>query len=103
MKAQVANPTPASWWKPRPLTFVMLGLTGWCVILGSIAMHRQVAGSDPAGNGMATGFVHGFGEAGIQLTGLLAGLYLLIRWRFARVAFVVALLLLSLTMIILVR
>jgi hypothetical protein len=103
MVDQSGNSLPASWWRPRPLTFAMLALAGWCVILGWIAMHRQVTGSDPAGNGMATGFVQGFGEAGVQLTGLLAALYLLIRWRPARYALVAALLLLSLAMIILVR
>jgi predicted MFS family arabinose efflux permease len=100
---QSGNSLPASWWKPRPLTFAMLALAGWCVIVGWIAMHRQITGSDPAGNGMATGFVHGFVEAGVQLTGLLAGLYLLIRWRPGWYAFVAALFLLSLAMIILVR
>jgi hypothetical protein len=52
---------------------------------------------------MATGFVRGFAEAGLQCTVALMGLYLLIRWRPARYAFVALLLLLSCALLILVR
>jgi len=81
----------------------MSALSGWCVILGWIGLHQQVTGSDPAGNGMATGFVQGFAEAGLTLTSILAGLYLLCRWRPIRYLCVALLALLSLAMVLLAR
>jgi hypothetical protein len=92
-----------SCWKPAPLTYVMAALAGWCAVLRWLGFHRQVTSSDPAGNGMATGFVHGFAEVGLQATAILTALFVLIRWRPARIACVTSLLVLSLGMIILVR
>lgn len=89
--------------KPEPLTYIAWVLAGWCGGLGWIGLHTRVTSNDAAGNGMATGFVHGFAEAGLQCTVALMGLYLLIRWRPARYAFVALLLLLSCTLLILVR
>lgn len=91
------------WWKPYPLTFAMVALALCCVVFGQIASHRQITSSDPAGNGMATGFVQGFAEVGLQATAILVVLYLLIRWKAARIAFVGLLLILGFGMAILVR
>jgi hypothetical protein len=89
--------------KPTPLTYVAWVLAGWCATLGWIGLHTHVTSNDAAGNGMATGFVHGFAEAGLQLTVVVLALYLLIRWKPARYACVALLLLLSCAMLILVR
>ncbi len=96
-------PTPAVWWKPRPLTYAVFALTAWCTGLGWIGLHRQVTGNDPAGNGMATGFVHGFAEVGLQATAILTATYLLIRWKPVRYVCVALLTILGLGMILLVR
>ncbi len=81
----------------------MIALSCWCVVLGWIGLHRQVTSSDLAGNGMATGFIHGYAEAGLQLTAFLAGLYLLSRWKPVRYICITMIALLSLAMILLVR
>jgi len=52
---------------------------------------------------MATGFIHGYAEAGLQLTAFLAGLYLLCRWKPVRYICITMIALLSLAMILLVR
>jgi hypothetical protein len=72
---------PRRWWKLSAMTYVVAVLFAWCVVLSWIGLHRQVTSSDPAGNGMATGFLHGFAEAGVELAAILTGLYLLCRWR----------------------
>jgi hypothetical protein len=97
---------PACRWsqlKPTPLTYVVWVLAGWCATLGWIGLHTQVTSNDAAGNGMATGFVHGFAEAELQFTAVVLALYLLIRWKPARYVCIVLLLLLSCAMLILVR
>ncbi|RYE96627.1 MAG: hypothetical protein EOO77_40625 [Oxalobacteraceae bacterium] len=86
-----------------PLTYAMAALSVCCFMLGRIGLHRQVTSSDPAGNGMATGFVQGFAEAGLEFTAILAGLYLLCRWRPIRYVCVAILALLSVVMVLLVR
>lgn len=91
------------WWKPAPLSYVMAALAAWCTILGWIGLHGRVTGNDAAGNGMATGFLHGFAQAGLEFTAFLVGLYLLCRWRPLRHVCVTLLVLLSLVMVLLVR
>lgn len=92
-----------SGWRPAPLTCVMAVLALWCAVAGWIGVHRQVTSSDPAGNGMATAFVRGFAEAGLEATAILVGLYLLRRWKPVRYICVTLLAVLSLGMIIIVR
>jgi hypothetical protein len=103
MEQSASKSAKVPWWKPHPLTYAIVALAGWCATLGWIGLHRQVTGNDPGGNGMATGFVQGFAELGLQLTAVMTGLYLLIRWRPVRYVLAALLLLLSLGMIILVK
>lgn len=56
------------WWKPAPLSYVVAALAAWCVVAGLIGVHGCVTGNDAAGNGMATGSLHGLSEAGLQIT-----------------------------------
>ncbi len=95
--------TPEPRWKPRPLTYAVFALATWCAVLGWIGLHRQVTGNDAAGNGMATGFVHGFAEVGLQATAILTAIYLLIRWKPVRYVCVALLTIVGLGMILLVR
>jgi hypothetical protein len=81
----------------------MIALTCWCAVLGWIGLHRQVTGSDSAGNGMATGFIHGFAEAGLELAAFLVGLYLLCRRKPVRYICITMIALLGIGMILLVR
>jgi hypothetical protein len=103
MKDPATTTVRSPWWNLQPMTYVMGALAGWCAILGWIALHRQVTGSDPAGNGMATGFVQGFAEVGLYSTAILTGLYILVRWKPARYVCITLLLLLSLGMLLLVQ
>lgn len=85
------------------MSYVMAALAVWCAVLGWIGLHGHVTGNDAAGNGMATDFLHGFAEAGMEFTALLVGLYLLCRWRPIRYVCLTLLALLSLVMVLLVR
>lgn len=85
------------------MSYVMAALAVWCIVLGWIGLHGYVTGNDAAGNGMATSFLHGFAEAGLEFIAFLVGLYLLCSWRPIRYTCVTLLALLSLVMVLLVR
>jgi hypothetical protein len=91
------------WWEPLPLTYVMWLLVAWCGIFGWLGLHVQITTSDPAGNGIGTGIVQGFAVLGLIAVGLLAGLYLLVRWTPFRYVCIALLLLVSMFIPALVR
>jgi len=59
----------------------MWALTGWCAIAGAIGLNTRITDSDPAGNGIGTGMVQGLALLLLTAAGIVAALYLLIRWR----------------------
>ncbi len=77
----MSGPPPTPWWQPVPLTWFMWLLATWCGIAGWIGLHTRITDSDPAGNGIGTGMVQGLAMLLLAATGIVAAVYLLIRWR----------------------
>ncbi|WP_230768848.1 hypothetical protein [Sphingomonas sp. Leaf4] len=81
MNEPVLPDDPGPWWRPNGLTWAMWALVAWCGIAGAIGLNTRITDSDPAGNGMATGMIQGLAMLLLAATGIVVGLYLLIRWR----------------------
>jgi hypothetical protein len=62
------------------MTYAMWAMLAWCCIVGTVGMNVTIGGNDAAGNGLATGIARMVAASGTIAAGVLAGLYLLIRW-----------------------
>ena len=82
-------------WRPSPLSWWFLAITGFDALILLIASGVRSSGSDAAGNGMANAFQAAFVEAGAFLVGILALLFLILRKRGIRIALTVLLVMVS--------
>jgi hypothetical protein len=76
-------------WRPSPLGWWFLAITGFDALVLLIASGVRSSGNDAAGNGMANAFQAAFVEAGAFLVGILALLFLVVRHQGIRIALTV--------------
>ena len=91
-----AGLTGSRGWKPSPLGWWFLAITGLDALILLIASGVRSSGNDAAGNGMANAFQAAFVEAGAFVVGILALLFLMVRHRGIRTPLIVLLVLVSL-------
>jgi hypothetical protein len=89
MMARSADNSEPRWWKPQPLTWAMWAAVLWNAIMLWLALNgtfHHDAGNDAAGSAMSRAFEELFVMAAASLIGVLALLFLALRWQGVRVA-----------------